>query len=89
MCHSLVQRNIIATGGREHRLKLYDLEKQTMIFSEKNLPHDWLELRVPIWVSDANFLPETQEIATVGRYGYVRMIMIDKKATIIYYLSLQ
>lgn len=73
MCHSHVQRNIIATGGQENRLKLYDLEKQTLIFSEKNLSHDWLELRVPIWISDINFLPETQQIATVGRYGHVRI----------------
>ncbi|XP_014473100.1 PREDICTED: WD repeat-containing protein 74 isoform X2 [Dinoponera quadriceps] len=73
MCHSRVQRNVIATGGREHRLKLYDLEKQTMIFNEKNLSHDWLELRVPIWISDINFLPETQQIVTVGRYGHIRL----------------
>ncbi|XP_032673869.1 WD repeat-containing protein 74 [Odontomachus brunneus] len=73
MCHSRVQRNVIATGGREHILKLYDLEKQALIFNEKNLRHDWLELRVPIWISDMNFLPETQQIATVGRYGHVRL----------------
>lgn len=72
MCHSRVQRNTIATGGLENRLKIFDLEKQTLIFSEKNLPHDWLQLRVPIWISDLDFLPETQQIATVGRYGHVR-----------------
>ncbi|XP_020280603.1 WD repeat-containing protein 74 [Pseudomyrmex gracilis] len=73
MCHSRVQRNTIATGGLENRLKIFDLEKQTLIFSEKNLPHDWLQLRVPIWISDLDFLPETQQIVTVGRYGHVRL----------------
>lgn len=83
MCHSRVQQNIIATGGQEHILKLYDLEKQALIFNEKNLRHDWLELRVPIWISDMNFLPETQQIATVGRYGHVRIRLIYIKATVI------
>ncbi|RLU16853.1 hypothetical protein DMN91_010921 [Ooceraea biroi] len=64
MCHSRVQKNIIATGGLENRLKLFDLEKRTLIFSEKNLSHDWLELRIPIWISDLNFLPATQQIVT-------------------------
>ncbi|KAH0953305.1 hypothetical protein HN011_002566 [Eciton burchellii] len=73
MCHSRVQKNIIATGGLENRLKLFDLEKRTSIFSEKNVSHDWLELRVPIWISDLNFLPGTQQIATAGRYGHVRL----------------
>jgi len=71
MCHSRVQKNVIAIGGRENRLKLFDLEKRTSIFSEKNLSHDWLGLRVPIWISDLNFLPGTQQIATAGRYGHV------------------
>jgi len=71
MCHSRTQKNVIATGGLENRLKLFDLEKRTSIFNEKNLSHDWLELRVPIWISDLNFLPGTQQIATAGRYGHV------------------
>lgn len=73
MCHSHIEKNIIATGGLENRLKLFDLEKRTSIFSEKNLSHDWLELRVPIWISDLHFLPGTQQIATAGRYGHVRL----------------
>ncbi|XP_011330231.1 WD repeat-containing protein 74 isoform X1 [Ooceraea biroi] len=73
MCHSRVQKNIIATGGLENRLKLFDLEKRTLIFSEKNLSHDWLELRIPIWISDLNFLPATQQIVTAGRYGHIRL----------------
>lgn len=82
MCHSRVQRNVIATGGLEHRLKLFDLEKQVSIFSEKNLSHDWLELRIPIWISDLNFLPGTEQIATVGRYGHVRNIIFAKYSNV-------
>lgn len=72
MCHSRVQKNVIATGGKENKVKLYDLEKQTQTFLEKDLSHDWLNLRKPVWISDLNFLPETQQIASVGRYGHVR-----------------
>lgn len=86
MCHSRVQRNIIATGGLEHKLKLFDLEKKAVIFSEKNVPHDWLQLRVPIWISDMNFLPGTQQIATAGRYGHVRTAISYKTNRIPYYL---
>ncbi|XP_076181986.1 sodium channel protein Nach-like isoform X2 [Ptiloglossa arizonensis] len=59
MCHSKLKKNIIATGGYEHQLKLFDLEKQSQIFIEKNVSHDWLQLRVPIWISDMDFLPGT------------------------------
>lgn len=71
MCHSRVQKNMIATGGKENKVKLYDLEKQTQTFLEKDLSHDWLNLRKPVWISDLNFLPETQQIASVGRYGHI------------------
>ncbi|KAG7197165.1 hypothetical protein KM043_007247 [Ampulex compressa] len=78
MRHSKANKNIIATGGREHKLKLFDLEKQAQTFVEKNLPHDWLQLRVPIWISDIGFLPNTDHVVTTGRYGHIRLY--DAKA---------
>ncbi|XP_012541014.2 WD repeat-containing protein 74 [Monomorium pharaonis] len=71
MCHSCEQKNIIATGGTENRLKLWDLETQKMTFVEKSLPHDWLNLRIPVWISDINFLSGSQQIVTVGRHGHI------------------
>ncbi|XP_046829005.1 WD repeat-containing protein 74 [Vespa crabro] len=73
MCHSNVNKKIIATGGKENGLKLFDLEKQKQIFSEKNMPHDFLNLRVPIWISDIAFLQDSHKIVTVSRFGYVRL----------------
>lgn len=72
MRHSRINKQIIATGGQEHALKLFDIEKQTQIFIEKNVPPDWLQLRVPIWISDIDFLHGTEEIVTTSKYGYVR-----------------
>ncbi|XP_011310518.1 WD repeat-containing protein 74 [Fopius arisanus] len=70
---SSVDKNVIATGGNEHKLQLFDLEKQTRIFEEKNVRHDWLELKVPLWISDIGFLSESSQIATCSRYGHVRL----------------
>lgn len=70
MRHSRTGKNII-TGGLENRLKVFDLEKQKLIFTEKDVPHDELQLKVPIWITDLNYLPGTQEITTISKYGYV------------------
>ena len=48
----LIVTLVFAYGGRENDLCLYDLEKQESIFTARNVPHDFLSLRVPIWVSD-------------------------------------
>ncbi|KAK1128297.1 hypothetical protein K0M31_002767 [Melipona bicolor] len=73
MRHSRIKKEIIATGGQEHALKLFDIEKRVQIFTEKNVPHDWLQVRVPIWISDVDFLPGTEEIVTTSKYGHVRL----------------
>lgn len=73
MRHSKVNKRIIATGGEEHPLKLFDLETRTKTFTEKNLPHDFLQLRVPISISDIGFLPNSEQIVTAGKYGHVRL----------------
>lgn len=72
MRHSRMEKNIIITGGLENKLKVFDLEKQKLIFIEKDLPHDKLQLKIPIWITDLNFLSRSQEITTVSKYGYVR-----------------
>lgn len=76
MCHSYFHKSIIATGGREHPLQLFDLNQKGRIFIEKNLPHDSLELRVPFWISDIIFLPGTHKVATASRYGNVRLCVL-------------
>lgn len=65
-----IDKHIVATGGKENKLKLFDIEKQQSIFEEKNVPHDWLELRVPIWVTDTCFLPDNS-VASCSKYGHV------------------
>ncbi|RXN06885.1 WD repeat-containing 74-like protein [Labeo rohita] len=45
------QRHHVATGGKENPLKVWDLERPDKpIFTAKNVAHDWLDMRVPVWV---------------------------------------
>ena len=72
MRQSELKKNIIATGGEENPLKLFDLETKTNVFTAKNVPHDSLQLRVPVSINDLCFF-ENNEVATIGKYGHVRV----------------
>ena len=39
-------------AGKENDLKVYDVETQEPLWKAKNVPHDNLALRVPVWVTD-------------------------------------
>ncbi|XP_018013736.1 WD repeat-containing protein 74 [Hyalella azteca] len=63
----------LATGGCENDLKIWDLENtKKPIFSAKNVPHDPLNLRQPVWVSDLTFL-EDGTVVVASRHKYVRL----------------
>ncbi len=42
---------MLACGGRENDLAVWDIEKQATVFSAKNVKHDKLNLRVPVWIT--------------------------------------
>jgi len=67
----------IATAGKENHLQLWDVNQidKEPIFRAKNVPSDSLELRVPIWITDFcfPFQDSGDKIATVTRYGHVRL----------------
>ena len=71
----------IATAGKENRLQLWDLSRPDVVpvFSAKNVKHDKLELRVPVWVTDICF-PDAlspSSVATVSRYGHIRWVQFS------------
>ncbi|XP_011064765.1 PREDICTED: WD repeat-containing protein 74 [Acromyrmex echinatior] len=73
MCHSRENTNLIATGGKEsNKLRVFDIEMQRLIFSAKDLPHDWLCLSRKTPISDIHFLPGNL-IVTVGKYGNIHL----------------
>lgn len=49
---------IIAVGGNECDVTLFDAETATQTFQARNVPHTKLDLRVPVWVSAIQFLPD-------------------------------
>lgn len=68
-------QNLVAVGGKERKnnLKVFDLEAQKQIFSSKNVPHDNLQLEVPIWDCDMAFVNNSENcLASCSRYGYIR-----------------
>ncbi|XP_054842895.1 WD repeat-containing protein 74 [Eublepharis macularius] len=68
------QLHRVATGGKENCLKVWDLHQpQEPIFRAKNLRHDWLDLRVPVWDRDMQFLPGSEKIVTCTGHHQVRL----------------
>ncbi|KAJ8705844.1 hypothetical protein PYW08_012890 [Mythimna loreyi] len=66
---------VFGTGGEENDLKIWRIGETAPTFVAKNLAHDWLQLRRPVWVSDLVFLRgEGGRLAAVcSRHGYVRL----------------
>lgn len=68
------QRHRVATGGKENPLKVWDLERPDKpIFTAKNVAHDWLDMRVPVWVRDIGFIPDSDKIVTCTGHHQVRV----------------
>ena len=57
---------VLAVGGPEHDLALWDVEKSMSTFQARNVSNTELDLRVPVWVSAMQFLPEAGSSATTG-----------------------
>ncbi|XP_065385542.1 WD repeat-containing protein 74 isoform X2 [Macaca nemestrina] len=66
--------HVVATGGKENALKMWDLQgSEEPVFRAKNVRNDWLDLRVPIWDQDIQFLPGSQKLVTCTGYHQVRV----------------
>jgi ribosome biogenesis protein NSA1 len=52
-------QQVMAVGGREKDLQIWDIATQKAVFNAKNVPNDMLSLRMPIWVRDQIFLPQS------------------------------
>ncbi|CAG8708495.1 14667_t:CDS:2 [Dentiscutata erythropus] len=81
------ENNIFALGGRERDLTLWDVNsnptpitknkgsKNGIIWNGKNIKSDFADLRVPIWITDIQFLDEqnTTKILTGTKYHQIRL----------------
>ena len=43
---------VFATGGREKDLTVWDVVTQKQVFAARNVKHDKLDMKVPIWITD-------------------------------------
>lgn len=68
-----------ASGGKEQLLRLWDIETGTVKWKARNVPHDWLELRVPVWIRDIGYRPkEVTQLATVTAHKQIRLFDINQ-----------
>ncbi|OQS07003.1 hypothetical protein THRCLA_00978 [Thraustotheca clavata] len=71
--------NVIAIGGNERDANLWDLETQQAIFKAKNVTHDNLDMRVPVWVKAISFLPPSEGQRLVVGTAYHQIRIYDTK----------
>ena len=57
-------------GRRKGRTE--PLPALSLIYRPHQVRNDWLDLRVPIWDQDIQFLPESQKLVTCTGYHQVR-----------------
>ncbi|GFU52584.1 WD repeat-containing protein 74 [Nephila pilipes] len=63
----------IATGGEENDLKVWDLQApNSPVFQAKNVRNDFLDLRVPVWITDLKF-KSVDNIVTCTRHHQIRL----------------
>jgi WD40 repeat protein len=63
----------LAYGGKENELQLFDLATEKVEWTAKNVPQNFLDLRLPVWVTDIQFLRNSNDrkIAICTAYGQV------------------
>lgn len=75
-----VSTDSIAFGGNENDLKIFDLEKNELVWEARNVPKDNLGLRVPIWHTDIKFANRVENNKIVSGTGYKHIRLYDTKA---------
>ncbi|GAB5032235.1 wd40 repeat-containing protein [Nannochloropsis oceanica] len=71
---------LVAVGGKERELGLYDLSTGEITWEARNVPHDKLSLRQPVWVTAAHFIDSDDE----GKAGKIVAIGTGYKQVRIY-----
>ena len=77
MRQSPAERSLVATGGKENDLQLWDLNRTDVgpKFRARNVKNNFLDIRVPVWISDICF-PDAlspASVCTVSRHSHVRL----------------
>lgn len=74
MRKSPYRNSVIATGGKENDLAIWDLNRPDQpIFKARNVSHDFLNLRVPVWVTDMRFVEPQNTIVACTGHHHIRL----------------
>jgi len=55
-----------AIGGKENDLNIWDLENKTCLWKAKNVRNDMLDLQVPVWITDLQYLNNKLDTVVVA-----------------------
>eukprot|EP01038_Epipyxis_sp_PR26KG_P006035 gene6035-8309_t len=73
----------IACGGKENDLQIYDINSGKSVWTAKNVPHDNLNLRCPIYITDIQFVRPNQDHVSdahiITGTGYKQIRLYDIK----------
>lgn len=64
--------NLVAVGGREHELSVWNLDNFEREWRARNVPNDKLDLRRPVWVASAKFVDENV-LVIATKYKQIRL----------------
>lgn len=75
MCGVFFPARTVAYGGKENETQVYSLETGQVTWTAKNVGNNFLDLRMPVWVTDLAYLPDEDQrkIAICTAYGEVRL----------------
>eukprot|EP00003_Mantamonas_plastica_P010830 TRINITY_DN2031_c0_g1_i3.p1 TRINITY_DN2031_c0_g1~~TRINITY_DN2031_c0_g1_i3.p1 ORF type:complete len:538 (+),score=226.88 TRINITY_DN2031_c0_g1_i3:55-1614(+) len=63
-----------AIAGKEQEVNLWSWGTRQCLWKAKNVPHDFLDLRVPVWVTDLQFIPNhLHKIIITTGYHQIRV----------------
>ena len=60
----------IAIGSKDQLVQIWDVETCKQTWSAKNLPNDHLDLKIPIWDTDIEWLSRTNTYSMVTCTAY-------------------
>mmetsp|Transcript_8602 Transcript_8602/g.12684 ORF Transcript_8602/g.12684 Transcript_8602/m.12684 type:complete len:239 (-) Transcript_8602:934-1650(-) len=64
--------NLLAAGGKDNPVKIYDIEKQNEIYKTEYADADGYGIQEKIWIKDIAFLEEDNILATTCKYHKIR-----------------
>jgi ribosome biogenesis protein NSA1 len=66
---------LIASGGKENELKIWDVNKcEQPIFRAKNVADNWMQLREPVWVMCVDFVDQNKVAIGTAYHQVIRLL---------------